>query len=279
MHSADGPVAAEEPAALNADPCSERAWAMERLKRRLDAVPVLIGNGRRVRICGLPAHDEMEGMLRLAGLLSLLAAADFTVRIGECARPAGPAEAVIWLGGTTQTIALQGGCAPLLLWPAEADTAALDHVAPLARPHWLLCQPCTDLPPPAGLRRIALPDPAHALWGLLDHHPRATEGRVLDLSGERRLRAEPPPPTGGVWKSTARWVAVAGLPKGRGDQLRQRWLLERWRRLLVAHAALATDSVVGSIFAALLGRAVVPRSATVEAYWRAWAPVILDGGA
>lgn len=280
MQTAEGPTIAEERGALNVDPGSAKAWAMERLKRRLDAVPALIGACRRIRICGLPARGEMEGemegSLRLAGLLSLVAATGCTVRIGECARPGAPEEAVIWLGGTTQTLARLGGYAPVLLWPAQAGTAALDHAARLARPHWLICQPFQALRPRAGLRRIALPDPAHALWGLLDHHPRATEGRVLDLSGERPLRAEPPPPPGGAWKQAARWVAVASLPKVRADQLRQRWLLENWRRLLVAHEALATDSVVGSIFAALLGRAVLPRGAAVEAYWRAWAPIILD---
>ena len=252
---------------------------MERLKRRLDVVPALLGDCRHVRICGLPIRGEMEGTLRLAGLLSLLAATGRTPRIGECARPAGPAEAVIWLGGATTALARLGGHGPVLLWPAATGTAAVDRAAALARPHWVLCQSSQVLPPAAGLRRIALPDPAHALWGLLDHHPRATEGRVLDLSGERPLRAEPPPPTGGAMKAAARWVAVAGMPKRRADQFRQRWLLERWRRLLVAHAALATDSVVGSIFAALLGRAVLPRSGAVEAYWRAWAPVILDNEA
>lgn len=252
---------------------------MERLKRCLDIVPALLDECLHVRICGLPARGDMEGTLRLAGLLSLLAASDRTTRIGEYARPTGPAEAVIWLGGTTTTLARLGGRTPVLLWPAEPRTAALDRAVGLARPHWILCQPLQDIPTTAGPRRIALPDPAHALWGLLDHHPLATKGRVLDLSGERSLRAEPPPPTGSAWKKAARWIAVAGLPKARADHLRQRWLLERWRRLFVAHTALATDSVVGAIFAALLGRSVLPRSAAVEAYWRAWAPVILDGEA
>ncbi|WP_372624743.1 hypothetical protein [Falsiroseomonas sp.] len=251
---------------------------MERLKRRLDGLPALLGDCRRVRICGLPARGEMEGSLRLAGLRSLLAATGFPARIGEFGQPAGPAEAVIWLGGTTEALPRLCGQAPVLLWPAEAGTATLDRAAGLARPHWLLCQSFDEAPPRAGLRSIALPDPAHALWGLLDHHPLATEeDRVLDLSGERRMHAELPPPTGGAWKRAARWVALAGLPKAQADQIHRRWLLERWRRLLVAHTGLATDSVVCSIFAALLGRAVLPRSAAVEAYWRAWAPVILEG--
>ena len=277
MLSAAAPAVAEEREALNADPGSERAWAMERLKRRLDGLPALLGDCRRVRICGLPPHGEMEGSLRLAGLLSLLAATGFPARISESGRPADPAEAVIWLGGATEALPprLDGG-APVLLWPAEAGTAALDRAAGLARPHWLLCQPFQDTPPRAGLRSIALPDPSHALWGLLDHHPRATEDRVLDLWGERRLRAEPPPPTGGAWKGAARWVALAGLTKAQADRLRRRLLIERWRRLLVAHTAVATDSVVCSIFAALLGLAVLPRSDAVEAYWHELAPVILD---
>lgn len=257
---------------------TDPAWSMERAKRRLDTVPALLGAGGDIGLCGLPVRGDVAGALRVEGLLALLAATGREARAAETMPRDAPR---IWLGGATPALAAAGATAPVLLWPPpEAPVPLPAEVAALARPHWIRCH-CLPLAPggaPAeGLRRLLLPDPAHALWGLLDQHPRAPAGARLDLLGEA-----PPvllaPAAGSRWKRVAH-AAIGGLPAPHAARLGRRWGIERARRALLAAESIATDRIGHGILAALLGRRVAPHAAAVRDYWAAWAPAVLEPAA
>jgi hypothetical protein len=257
-------------------PLVQDGWRMEGLKRALDAVPGLLGHRRQVRLCGLPAPDDVDGALRLEGLLCQLSASGVRAAARRAGSAATPGDAVIWLGGGGAA-ALAGlrDAGAVLLWPSPDDmaaAAALEEAAGIARPHWVMCHAVPDHPRALpGLRHVLLPEPGHALWGLLDHHPRREGGgAMLDLSGGRDW----PPmvlarPGGGIGKRAARAAFVAALPPARAERFRRRRVLEAARRCVAAHTAVATDRVGTSIFAALLGRPTVPRGGAVAAYWAA----------
>ena len=238
---------------------------MERLKRRLDRVPSLLGAAERVLLCGLPAADDVEGALRAEGVMALLSA--HGLRIQESLH-AGRATAAIWLGG--DPLALRGldMAEHILLWPAaDAPVETLDAAMALADPFRLILASHAQVPIP-GLRTELLPEPAHALWGLLDHHPRGTG--VLDLRAGR-VWADLLPPARLSFARRVEW-----LPRGAGlrtaRRLARRRLVEAARRILTAHAEVETDRVGTSVFAALLGRRIRGHGAAVEGYWRAWSP-------
>jgi hypothetical protein len=254
---------------------------MERIKRRLDCVPALLGPARAVRLCGLPGPDDLEGALRVEGLLSLLAAHRLRATARQRWWAARRPEAVIWLGGggLAALRGLAASTAPastVVIWPGPdaADRAWHMEIAALARPPWLTC--CAVPGPPAvsgGPRQLLLPDPAHALWGLLDHHAPGGVGGTLDLAGKHGWRSglEAPLSAGPrTWTRAARGLLAAALPAGPAAGLGRRRLMERARRRLAGHEAVATDRVAASVFAALLGRRVLARGAEVAAYWRVW---------
>lgn len=193
-------------------------WRMEAIKRRLDALPHWLGEDRRVCLAGLPPLHDIEGQFRLAGLRCLLAA--LGARLG-----AGSAT-VIWLGH---------GPVPegprLLTWPAPGQV--------------VLPSPGIALP---------LPDPMHALWGLLEQQPPG-QGR-LELPAQPDWRPLLP-----LLGRIRPWMPVPGRVR--------RALLARAGRLVRAHAEVAAPRVTGAILAALLGRAALSAPAA-EAYWRQW---------
>jgi len=125
-----------------------------------------------------------------------------------------------------------------------------------------------------------LPDPAHALWGLLDHHPQ----------GEGALRLPD-----GDWDEALPPARVAMLrwceSRGRGAlgarlrRVARGRLLEAARRRVVAHAVVAGTRVGGSILAALLGRgfrvadtADAESATRIAAYWASWRAMVADEG-
>lgn len=242
---------------------------MERAKRRLDVVPALLGPGRVVGLCGLPARGDVAGALRVEGVLALLTAAGREARTAEALPRALPR---IWLGGATP--ALAAAEAPVLLWPPPEAPAPLPvGVATLARPDWIHAH--AHPPAPAeGPRRLLLPDPAHALWGLLDQQPRAPAGTRLELLGDAPPAFAAPDAEPG-WKRRAR-ATIGHLPAAGAARLGRRWLVGRARRAVLAAEAVATDRIGHAILAALLGRRVAPRAAPVHDYWAAWAPAVLD---
>ncbi len=194
-------------------------WRLERIKRRLDALPQWLGADRRVCLAGQPPVEDIEGQFRLAGLRCLLTA------LG--ARPAPAARATtIWLGHGVLPVVPR-----LLVWPAPG--------APARAP---------------GAAALPLPDPMHALWGLLAHHPPGT--------GLLHLPEVPD------WRDML--PLLQRLP-GRMPLLPRlrRALLARAQRLVRAHAEVAAPRVAGSILAALLGRGFRPTPAT-DAYWGQW---------
>lgn len=195
-------------------------WRLEALKRRLHALPHWLDEARCVRVVGAPPLQDIEGQFRLAGLRSLLA--------GLGARQGGGAAcAVLWLGHGAPPEA----ASRVLLWPPPGR--------PLPRSHG------TVLP---------LPDPMHALWGLLDHHPQGQD--VLALPAEPDWRPLLP-----MLARLPAWLPVPG-------RLRQA-LLNRAQRLVRAHAEVSAPRAEGSILAALLGREV-RLSPAAEAYWSDW---------
>ncbi len=194
-------------------------WHMEAIKRRLDTLPHWLGEDRRVCIAGAPPLEDIEGQFRLAGLRCLLAA--LGARRGTQA-----SATTIWLGHGLVPLGPR-----LLLWPAPGQA--------------LLPAPGIALP---------LPDPMHALWGLLEHHPPG--------SGTLHLPEQPDwRPLLPLLQRLPPWLPLPG-------RLR-RAVLSRAQRLVRAHAEVAAPRPAGGILAALLGRASQPTQAS-QAYWRQW---------
>lgn len=244
---------------------------MERAKRRLDVVPALLGPGGVVGLSGLPARGDVAGALRVEGVLALLAATGREARVAEAMPRTLPR---IWLGGTTAALAAAATDAPVLLWPPpEAPVDLPAEVAALAGPGWIHCH-AGPLAPAEGPRRLLLPDPAHALWGLLDQHPRAPAGARLELLGDAPPAFAAPAAEPG-WKRQAR-TAIGGLPAAAAARLGRRWLVGRAQRAVLEAEAVATDRIGHAILTALLGRRVAPRAALVRDYWAAWAPAVLE---
>jgi hypothetical protein len=107
---------------------------------------------------------------------------------------------------------------------------------------------------PASGIALPLPDPMHALWGLLEHHPPGAGTLHLPALPDWRpllplLQRLPP------------WMPLPA-------RLR-RAVLSRAQRLVRAHAEVATPRPAGSILAAILGRGFLPTPAT-QAYWQQW---------
>ena len=244
---------------------------MEQAKQRLLEVPKLLrldpaGRVRRVTLHGLPEAADLDGQLRLEGLVCLLASQGITVayraRVDD-----GPG---IWLGADEPPHL----ASPLLLWP-EADCPAgrLSAVAARAASDAVLCVAEAGgltLAQKTGLRGVLLPDPAHALWGLLDQHPWGA-GR-LDLSPGTGWEALLP--TSRI-RPLARLQALteSGLPLAKLLTLARRRLVEAARRLVVAHAEVASERVGPSLLAALLGRSIRATGggrSTIAAYWAQW---------
>jgi hypothetical protein len=258
---------------------------MEALKRRLLArVPALIGEaaarrGRRLLLCGLPGPTDVDGLLRLEGVVALLAALGLrpvlarpaAARIGRGAST----DSGIWLGGSRLASGDLARLAPgavLLLWPPEGVGAPAEDARASpetsARGHRIrVVAECGsgdhDLPAPE-----PLPDPMHALWGLLDHHPRGDGVLDLRTARGRGWATRLPPGRLALLRHTARlwrWTGFGG-PLCRA----RRRLLESARRSVAAHAVVCTDRLGPSLVAALLARRVLVESAAVEAYWRRW---------
>jgi hypothetical protein len=192
-------------------------WRLEALKRELDALPQWLGESRRVRLAGLPPLYDIEGQFRLAGLRALLDGLG-----AQCSslRKA----TTIWLGWGERPAEAHR----LLLWPA----------------------PGSAVQPGPGIL-LPLPDPMHALWGLLEHYP----------PGKGRLELPERPDWRGLLPLLAR--IPPGLPVP--GRLR-RAVLNRAQRLIRAHAEVATSRPTGAILAALLGRAAI-LSSPAEASW------------
>lgn len=217
---------------------------MEGLKRRLDAVPALLGHPRRVSLLG--ADGTEESSLRLGGARALLRAAGIR-------EAAGGGAAAIWLGPDPAPLRRVPRGLPVLLWPSPDLGAPPPGVEGRG---WLLAGLA---PAHAAHAGIALPDVAHALWGLLDSAPPAGAAlrppcRAEDLAA---LAATAPPRRG--------LRRLAGLLPGR--QRRQR--LNDARRAAATHEGLTTARIVPSILAALLGRAILAEDAAVTGYWQA----------
>lgn len=246
---------------------------MEALKRHLiEGLPIRIHGahglrrGSLVLVCGLPAPRDLDGQLRLEGVATLLAALGLRMVLapaGASPRPIpapialGPIEAGIWLGAaplrTSETARLAPG-ATMLRWSTEEGPAAV------------------------AADGGTLPDPIHALWGLLDHHPPGAG--ILDL------RTGPGVGDGWTGLLTPGHVALlehAGrLHRATGvagplHRVRAR-LVEAMRQVVAGGAAVRTDRLAPSLLAALLGRHVLDQGGKVSAYWQRWDLLRPQGG-
>ena len=202
-------------------------WRLESLKRRLDALPQWLGESRGVRLTGLPPMVDIEGQFRLFGLRCLLAS------LGAHSRPNAD-HTTIWLGHGQPPPAEPR----LLLWPGLGLT------------------PDDAQPASAGLT-VPLPDPIHALWGLLEQLP---PGHGL-LYLPRQPDWRPLLPLLPLLARLPAWLPTP--PK------LLRTVLARAQRLVRAHETIVTPRPAGTVLAAVLGRGFLPAPA-VDAYWRAW---------
>lgn len=237
-------------------------WAMERIKRRLDVLPMVVAPAARVRLLGQPAAEDIEGQLRLEGLRTLLAARGIQVAAWSASSQGTVA---LWLGGAAAVLP-QPARQRVLLWPRPEDVPQ----ALAALRAWQGQPPTLVLPDPrllatareAGVEYTTLlPDPAHALWGLLPHYPRGEGVLTLAAAGDWLDRLPP-----------GRVGLLARSPEmARG--LARRRLLAAARRLVAGYEALAAPRVLAGVFAALLGRALLlpPAVPGPAAYWAGWA--------
>lgn len=264
------------------------AWHMERLKRRLiGAVVDLIADDHGVALLGLPPADDLEGQLTAEGLESLLSVHGFQVRlrlgtgtdVAPQALPPGctvislraqPTEIAALPRPTKETrLVILASDVPAGLMP-EILSAAPEGYAPVL---WFTHPDAQEAAqPPSGVRACLLPDPAHVLWGLLDHYPQGIG--TLRIEGVPDWPSLVPPrrlsPLRAVeraYRRTPRLVPASALRSAR------RRALEGARRALARHAEIETDRLQVSILAALLGRSVRARGSqatAVERYWDAW---------
>lgn len=245
---------------------------MERIKQRLGALHGLLGPGGRVALAGGPAAADLDGQLRLEGVSSLLRSGGRSAVSG--AWPGRPAEAAIWLGDRPPAAPPRLAGGPWLLWPradiGERDLAGLVRAAGgtgllcVADPGWLA------LVERSGGRGALLPEPAHALWGLLDHHP-AGQGR-LRVVGEAGWDGLLPADRVALL-ARAEAARAAGLPLGRATDFARCRLVEGARRLVAAHAEVEADRIGPGLLAALLGRglhAAGEGRAGILGYWAEW---------
>jgi hypothetical protein len=239
---------------------------MEGLKQILLArLPDLFGAPGRVVLRGLPEADDIDGLLRLEGLLVLLAAHGSVAASGRSTRHAGLA---IWLGGPADGLRDLDLRMPMLLWPGPTAATPHHRLAEATGGHRRIVAAAPPGRGSTGSDAETLPDPAHALWGLLDQHPRGSG--ILDLRQDRAWPDLLPAGRVALARRAERLCRATGLawPAGKA---RQR-LLESARRMIVAHAEVATESVGGSLFAALLGRPIRAQGALVSDYWGRWMP-------
>ncbi|MBD0271659.1 MAG: hypothetical protein ICV73_06980 [Acetobacteraceae bacterium] len=264
---------------------SPTGWEMEAIKRRLDRLASLLGPARAVVLLGLPAAADVEGQLRVEGLESFLAAKRIALHPGtaqDCARAR--SAAAIWLGDSPEELEAlrrrpRAGC--LLLWPRPEqakETRAL--LADWSGPPPILCSADVEVEAAGrdgGTARVcALPDPSHALWGLLDHHPRG-EG-VLELPDGGWDGLLPPDRLAQLRRFGRQGCGLAtGSVGSRLRRVARRRGLEAARRRVVAHAAVSGTRIGGSVLAALLGRGfrtappAGPEAAErIGAYWAGW---------
>ncbi|MBX6374903.1 MAG: hypothetical protein IRZ13_11795 [Acetobacteraceae bacterium] len=291
-------------------------WQLERIKRRLeDGLAGLLISAPRVALLGMPPAEDLGGQLRIEGLETLLAARGTAVtrRVvagGFDATTAArlPADAtVLWLDGPGTDTETEGLAALAMLPPrslvlmggltaVEAPSTALLAAGTLAQRGWrvVLTLPDCGADTPtmaahAGAELQLLPDPAHALWGLLDHHPHAGgRGGTCVLDAPPAADATPGVPA-------LRWPALLPAPRLHALRLAiealrrapsgleawapvplaiaRRRALEAARRILVGHDRIEAGSLGASLFAALLGRPfrpIGPHAAAIENYWRRW---------
>ncbi len=261
-------------------------WELEWIKRRLDQFAQLVAPAQGAVLLDSPAAADVEGQMRVEGLESLLAAKRIALHSGT-ARDASQARlAAIWLGDSPEELESLRRHPPdrVLLWPRpEQATETRALLAGWTGPPPIICSPGVGDEAGAaagdtgtdGVR--ALPDPAHALWGLLDHHPRGKGVLELPDGGWDGML---PPSRVAILRhieTANRGLLPAGSLGLRLRRIARRRVLEAARRLVVAHAAVSGTRVGGSVLAALLGRgfrvapAATPENATrIAAYWAGW---------
>lgn len=240
-------------------------WQMERIKQGLLEVPASLGPVRSVGITGLPAASDIEGQLRLEGLVCLLRARGLAVAHGRPA--ASPGRAGIWLG----TGEPDAGAPPLLLWPpADIPLRSLTAIAARAGEAGIVCVADPGrlaVLRAAGARGLLLPDPSHALWGLLDQHPRGSGCLRLPRDGWEPLL----PPDRVRLLAGLQGLAARGLPLDQAVTLARRRLIEAVRKVAVTCAEIETDRIGPTLLAALLGRGIrASGSDAIAAYWTTW---------
>lgn len=238
---------------------------MEWIKRRLQEVSARLGAVRHVAITGLPPAADLEGQLRLEGLVCLLQSRGLSVAYGSAA--ARPGGAVIWLGGGEP----DAGAPPLLLWPsADIPLRSLLAIAAGAGEASTICvaDPGRLAILQAARRRgLLVPDPSHALWGLLDQHPKGSGCLRLPRDGWEGLL----PRSRIRLLARTQDLAERGLPLVQPVTLARRRLIEAARRVVTSYAEVEADRIGPTLLAALLGRRIRNAgSDAVAAYWATW---------
>ncbi len=280
---------------------------MEALKRRLNALAAELVLAPSVALLGLPPPDELWALPSVVGLGNLLAAHRTAVCLratteasAAALRHVPPDAALVWLGGAGQAAhgPLRAMAAqettrapphrPIVLMPLRGDAEALRGLAAAwsdGPPALLLARGAAGLAAATrgaegtgGTLRVAtMPDPAHALWGLLDQHPPGTG--TLHCLGTAAWQDLVPPSRRVPLERAAAWLRRSGrpIPNAMAGALLagSRRALEGARRSLTGAASVEADQLGVSLLAALLGRPfeVQPdaEGAEAAAYWGFWA--------
>ncbi len=249
-------------------PAQPAPWQLEHIKRRLGDFAARIAPSQRLLLLSTPAADDIPAQLRLAGLQALCAAHGIALRQARPGEQPGADALGVWLGDGAPP-----SSARLLAWPApERAAAVIASLAEAGRKPLLLCLPDAAhqaIADRAGLGRgVLLPDPLHALFGLLDCHP-AGEG-VLALGSDAVALL---PPARLRWLERAQSAEQRGLGHAAFTRLARRRLLEALRSLMVRHRVLHAGETATAILGLMLGREVRPEgeaARALPAYWACW---------
>jgi hypothetical protein len=212
-----------------------------------------------------------------------------------------PDAALVWLGGAdpaaygplramaTREATRAPPHRPIVLMPLRSDPEALRRLAVAwsdGPPALLLLlrgaaglAAATQSAEAAGgkLQLATMPDPAHALWGLLDQHPPGSG--TLRCFGAAAWHELVPESRRTPLDRAAAWLSRSKRPipnaMARGLLAVSARALEGARRSLTGAASVETDDLAVSLLAALLGRpfGVQPGGDGAEAvaYWDLWA--------
>lgn len=244
---------------------------MEKIKRQLYKIYRHLNGHQTIVISTDQKLNDFNSQMRIHGILNLLKASNRSVVFRSFVRRS---ETLIWLGDRPPTFSPQINDEHWLLWPRpDISDSSFRELTNSANGSALVCfSNHAQLPliNKTDVKSILLPDPMHALFGLLDQHPLG-QGclRVTGDKGWEELLL----PSRIALLARIEAAQAIGLSLHFTANLVRCRLIERARRVVVAHAKVQSDRIGPGLLAALLGRrffVVGENKSNISAYWETW---------